>query len=123
MKRTKEFEAPRLIGVLAEKEIPQAEQKILAKELAKITSEYICLPFKVEKKYLKNVITCLKLMDIEGLIVVGAHQQAITEFVKLDVAASEKGKVNVIKRNDNKFVGTYLEEDKAFQQKALKAII
>ncbi len=124
MKKNKvsQFEAPRLIGVLAEKEIPQTTQKALTKELAKITEGYVCLPFKVEKQYLKNVISCMKLMDIEGLIIVGAHQQAIAEFVKLDKVATEAGRVNMIKRNNNSFLGTYLDEDKMFPQEALKKI-
>jgi len=64
------------------------------------------LPFQVEKKYLKNLLLCMKLVDVYGLNVTTPFKEAVISFLDgLDKSARVSGAVNTIVRKKNKFIG------------------
>lgn len=64
------------------------------------------LPFQVEKKYLKNLLLCMKLCDVYGLNVTTPFKEAVIPFLDgLDKSSKVSGAVNTIVRKKNKFVG------------------
>ncbi|PIU58206.1 MAG: hypothetical protein COS89_01590, partial [Deltaproteobacteria bacterium CG07_land_8_20_14_0_80_38_7] len=58
----------KIIGVLSDKKVPVGISESLALHLEQKDRSYVCLPFVVEAEHLKNIVMCLKLMDIEGLV-------------------------------------------------------
>lgn len=118
-----EFEVPRIIGILSDRTVPSTLQKRFDMILKRRGLPYVCLPFKVEAKYLENVTACMRLMDIEGLIILGGHERRIIRYVHtLDSVSRECGKVNVLRRKRNKFNGHYIEKDRNFYQSAVKLL-
>lgn len=64
------------------------------------------LPFQVEKRYLKNLILCMKLVDVAGLNVTIPFKEAVVPFLdQLDPSARRCGSVNTIVRKKNRFIG------------------
>lgn len=64
------------------------------------------LPFQVEKSGLKNLIVCMKLVDVEGLNITAPYKEAVLPFLDgLDPFAKKCGAVNVIVRRKNRFIG------------------
>ena len=64
------------------------------------------LPFQVAPKHLKNLILCMKLVDVEGLNVTIPYKEAVIPFLDgLDKSAELCGAVNTIVRRKNKFTG------------------
>ena len=105
-----QFEAPKIIGIISDKAVPALIQKRLNNHIRRRGISYVCLPFKVEPNYLKNVIACMRLMDIIGLIVVGKHTKLIGRFLpRLDRRARKRGIVNVVLRRKNRFIGSFIE--------------
>lgn len=103
------FETPKIIGILSDKTVPSNVQRKFDGILKR--RGYACLPFKVETRYLKNVVACMRLMDIEGLIVLGNHTRRIRRFIpRLDKTAKEARQVNVILRRKKEFFGYYFEK-------------
>ncbi len=91
------FDTPIIFGALCEHsfELPRG----LGRALAARAPGAILLPFQVEKRHLKNVLTCMRLMDIAGLVVMGSHQRAILGHLSnLDISAKKAGSVDVIAR-------------------------
>lgn len=65
------------------------------------------LPFQVERPYLKNLILCMKLVDVYGLNVTAPYKEAVIPFLdRLDPAAKKCGAVNTIVRRGQVFIGT-----------------
>jgi len=122
MKKTAhfKFETPKIVGILSDKEIPARLQKKFDLLFARRTLPYICLPFKVEARYLKNVIACMRIMDIAGLIVTGTHTKRISYLVPtLSRSAKDSGIVNIISRNKNRFIGHYISDVNKFFDSAI----
>ena len=110
-KTTFKFEAPRIVGLISDRMVPINLQKRLDRIFKRNYPEYVCLPFVVEPKYLKNVVACMRLMDIEGLIVLGNHTRRIRRYIpRLDRTAKEARQVNVILRRKKEFFGYYFEK-------------
>lgn len=64
------------------------------------------LPFQVEKPHLKNLIVCMKLVDVYGLNVTAPYKEAVVPFMdRLDPAAKKCGAVNTIVRRKHRFIG------------------
>lgn len=113
------FETPRIIGVLSERPVPNRILRNISSRIKKADPSFVCLPFRVERKYLKNVTACMQIMDIEGLIVIGNHARAMQRILKkLDGSAKKARKVNAIIRKKNVFVGYYF--DKILDSNVLK---
>ena len=117
------FEEARLIGIIAEKEIPQELQKSINMALPRKAERLVCLPFRVERAYLKNVLACMQLMDVEGLVLAGDFKKEMKRYVRLHESAQKKGLVNVISKEKGKFVGYYLEEGSSFAKRIIGLII
>jgi hypothetical protein len=113
------FEEARLIGIIAEQEVPQDLKKSINAALSKKTGGFVCLPFRVERPYLKNVLACMQLMDVEGLVLAGSLRKGMNQYVKMDESARQKGLVNVIKKVNRKFVGYYIEENTGFARQVV----
>lgn len=109
------FEAPKIIGILSDKTVPANVQRRFDNILKRRRLPCVCLPFRVETKYLKNVVGCMRLMDIKGLIIIGNHEKRIGRFVNA-------GKVNVISRSKNRFRGYFIENKKNFYKDAVNLL-
>lgn len=98
------FEPPLVVGALCEREsqIPLALKKVFAR----FGPGWVLLPFEVEKKHLKNTITCMKLMDIHGLIIFGLHKRNVCRHLpRFNGAAKKSGSVDIVKRQGKGFLG------------------
>lgn len=105
---------PRIIGILGDEEIPTKMQSSISRELSAQGLNYISLPLQVEGRYLHNLIECMKLMDIIGLVIVGSHQKSLMKILAPDKSAKDAGKINLVKREGKRFVGYFLDEGKRF---------
>ncbi len=114
----KHFETPFLFGTLCSESLNVDPR--LARALTKVNPRAVLLPFQVKRSHLRNVIACMQLMDIRGLVVAPAHQQSLTRFIpRLTPLAKRTGCVDTILRETNHFIGhcvlaealeTYLQE-------------
>ena len=70
------------------------------------------LPFQVEKNHLKNLIVCMKLVDLCGLNITVPYKEAVLPFLdRLDSSAQKSGAVNTIVRRGNRFIGFNTDGD------------
>ncbi|MDP2599753.1 MAG: shikimate dehydrogenase [Deltaproteobacteria bacterium] len=70
------------------------------------------LAFQVEKKYLKNLVVCMKLVDLYGLNITAPYKETVLPFLdRLDPSARESGAVNTIVRRGNRFIGFNTDGD------------
>lgn len=80
--------------------------KIFNAVFKKLNLAHRYLPFQVEKEHLKNLILCMKLVDVHGLNVTIPYKESVLPFLdSLDVSAKQSGAVNTIVRRKNKFIG------------------
>lgn len=100
---------PIIFGTLCEKRC-RADSN-LARGIQRIVGESVLLPFKVEKRYLKNVVLTMRLMDIAGLAVSGNHRKHILKHIpRLDRSAKEAGMIDTVARRGGTFIGYCAEE-------------
>jgi hypothetical protein len=100
---------PVIFGTLCEKECKT--DRGLARRIQQTVGESVLLPFKVEKRYLKNVVLTMRLMDIAGLVVSGSHRRHILKHVpRLDRSARDARMVDTVARREGTFVGYCTEE-------------
>ena len=101
---TKEkFETPTIFGALCEGglALPRAARRAIESS----APNAVLLPFQVEAKHLRNVIECMLLMDVEGLIVLGGHRKRIKRYIpRLDRSAKAGGMVDIVARRGRGFV-------------------
>lgn len=72
----------------------------------KFLSDARYLPFQVEKPHLKNLIACMKLVDVLGLNVTAPYKEAVLPFLDgVSGLARRCGAVNTIVRRKNRFYG------------------
>lgn len=72
---------------------------------------HVYLPLKVEPKYLKNIILCMKLMDVVGINVSKEYEKKIIPYLdKIDSSSKTAKKVNAVVRQKGKFVGYYVDD-------------
>ncbi len=118
-----EFEPPKLLGILCDRSVPASFQKRIDLILKRRALPFVCLPFKVEAKYLKNVIACMRLMDIEGLIVLGKHERTMKKHVgHLSPEAKRARTVNVIVKKNKVFIGHYVQRTPSFLPDIVKLL-
>jgi hypothetical protein len=100
---------PVIFGTLCEKECKA--DRGLARRIQDIVGESVLLPFSVEKRYLKNVVLTMRLMDIAGLVVSGNHRKHILKHIpRLDRSAKEARIVDTVARRRGTFIGYCAEE-------------
>lgn len=103
-----EIETPVIFGALCKgtPSVPRALERALR---AKVRNS-VLLPFKVETRHLKNVMECMRLMDVVGLVVDRGHARAIARHVpKLHRSASSSGRVDIIIRKGRGYLGYCVE--------------
>lgn len=109
------FEIPKIIGVISDRTVPTTIRRRLDSILKRKRLHYVCLPFKVESKHLKNVVACMRLMDISGLVVLGKHSKRIGRFIpRLDGSTGNGRVVNALRRRKNRFHGYCVPSGTAF---------
>lgn len=67
---------------------------------------FVYLPFAVAPRYLRNLLACMRLMDVEGLNVTAPHKMAVCPLLPcLDPEARRIGAVNTIVLSRGRFTG------------------
>lgn len=100
------FEPPTIYGALcSENERVPAQLASIFNKLGKGTA---LLPFFVHSSDLKNTITCLKLIDVAALYIVGEHKKKLAGLVPLSPYAKKTGHIDAIIRCEGNFVGVDL---------------
>lgn len=98
------FNTAKIFGTLSEGH-PKVDRWI-SRELAFASGDAVLLPFQVEKRHLKNVLTCMRLMDVMGLLVKGDLRKDIVRYVPLlDKVAKRANSVDTIIRSKSSFKG------------------
>ena len=104
----------KLLGIIGKPLDTVLAPKIFNTLFKKKGLPYRYLPFQVEKPHLKNLILCMKLVDVVGLNVTLPYKESVLPFLDaLDVSAKECGAVNTIVRKKNRFIG-YNTDGKGF---------
>lgn len=108
MKKIKyKLPAYRIVGILHNGHDHHAAARSLERSIAMRVRDVVCLPFAVEQKYFKNLVACMKLMDVECLVVDPVHGKRIMrELNRLDARARAAGFVDTVVRAGTKFTGT-----------------
>jgi len=99
-----DFDTPMIFGALCDRgpAVPRGMEKMIRVKIP----EAILLPFHVEERHLKNVVRCMQLMDVMGLIVMGRHRRQMTRHLRsLDASAKIVKMVDVIIRKGRGFRG------------------
>jgi shikimate 5-dehydrogenase len=96
----------RIVGVLNDKHDSYSTARSLEKKIRLRVRDVVCLPFAVEQKHFKNLISCMKLMDVEGLVVNATHgKRVLKELNKIDNDTRTAGFVDTVIRNGKTFTG------------------
>lgn len=102
-----DFTPPPIVGALGGIGLTAAFARSHERALRECGSQAVCLPFQVERRHLKNLISCMRLMDIEGLIVHAGLSSHLARYLDhLDRMAKSTGLVDTVMRRGNRFVGT-----------------
>ncbi len=100
----KAFATPVIFGALSDG-APSVDRAV-ARALASRAAGSVLLPFQVDRRHLRNIVACMRLMDIQGLVVQGAHRTAILRYLtKLDPLAQKLCHVDTVARRGRAFVG------------------
>jgi len=101
-----EFSPPLIVGAIGDKKLGDDFARTIDRELKHRDCFATCLPFQVEASYLKNIVACMHLMDVIGLVVHPSHQTRIAKYLsKTDKLAKQAGFVDTVIRRGNKLVG------------------
>ena len=101
-----DFSPPRIIGALGDENLDPAFATEFERFLTRRGHNAACLPFRVTPRYLKNVVACMRLMDVAGLVVHAAHaRRIVTHLAKMEQEAVELGFVDTVVRRGKDFVG------------------
>lgn len=98
------FERPAIIGALcaAGQEVPRE----IARGLSKCEKQIAYLPFQVERRFLKNTIACMRLMDIAGLTIAPSHERHIARHIpRKDEIANISKTADTLVRHGKTFIG------------------
>ncbi|MFH1829324.1 MAG: hypothetical protein ABH871_00920 [Pseudomonadota bacterium] len=80
--------------------------KWMSKKLASKVCDAVLLPFQVDRQHLKNVLICMRLMDVIGLTVEGSLRQDIAKYLpELDDSAKRANSVDTIIKSRKSFKG------------------
>lgn len=96
----------RIVGVLNDGHDKHATARTLERRIRLRVRDVVCLPFAVEQKYFKNLVACMKLMDVEGLVVEVAHgKRVMKKLNRVDKNARAAGFVDTVTRSGKTFTG------------------
>ncbi len=111
-RRKDTFKHPSVFGVICKSSRDgnaKALQKKFTRAFKKARLPFVYLTLKVEPKHLKNLILCMKLMDVRGVNIPEAYDKKVIPLLdRLDKSAKLAKKVNVIYMSGKKFVGHYV---------------
>lgn len=98
--------AYRIVGVLNNGYDNHTTARALERKIRLRVRDVVCLPFAVEQKYFKNLVACMKLMDVEGLVVDVTHgKRVMSELSRVDKKARAAGFVDTVTRNGKTLTG------------------
>lgn len=98
-----------MIGVLGARPPGATWLASLKREVRRLSRNHVCLPLEVERQTLKNTVFCLKLTDIEALVIHGSHRKALLPFLsRLDPTARRAARVDLVVRDGRGFLGMAL---------------
>ncbi len=104
--QNKNGETPQLLGIIGNPIKHSLSADLYNHFFKRAGLPYVYLPFQLEQKSLKNLITTLRLMDVESLNVTIPFKEAIVPYLdRLDQSAAGPQTVNLIVRKKNQFVG------------------
>ena len=96
----------KLLGIIGKPLDHSLSPKMFNAIFKKWNWPYRYLPFQVERAHLKNLIVCMKLVDVAGLNITAPYKEAVLPLLdKLDISAKQCGAVNTIVRRKNQFIG------------------
>lgn len=111
----------RLYGIIGHRLDKSLSPKLFNSLFKKLGKEARYLPFEVDRKHLKNLVVCMKLIDVDGLNVTQPYKKKVGRFLDwLDPLARKAGAVNCIVRRKNRFLGYNTDGPgwvKAFREK------
>lgn len=121
-----DFTPPNIIGALGDDTLDRAYATSLDRALRLRKIDAVCLPFRVAPRHLKNVIACMRLMDIIGLAIHPSHQRRIMKFLpSVEKRAREAGFVDVVVKRGKRLVGLNARSrarDKTRSQRELERV-
>ena len=91
---------PTIIGVIGDRPPPKKWLASLRRVVRRWKTNHVCLPFEVDARYLKNMVACLKLMDIDAVIIHGAHRLRLARLIN-----KTNSPIDFVVRRSKKFVG------------------
>jgi len=101
-----DFTPPHIVGALGDETLDPTFARAYERLMNKDGIEAVCLPFHVAKRNLKNVVACMRLMDITGMVVHPAHCNGIARWLgKTEKLARDIGSVDTIVRKGSQLVG------------------
>lgn len=111
----KKFNHPYVVGIVG-KTLNNRKHLLLRNKFNSVFKKkklpFVYLLLKVEPKYLKNIITCMRLMDVIGVNVFKNYEKKVTPFLdSLDKSARIAKKVNVIAKKDRRFIGYHFDKN------------
>ncbi|MBI4125865.1 MAG: hypothetical protein HY465_00070 [Deltaproteobacteria bacterium] len=113
----------RIIGVLGARPPAAKWLASLKREVRRLSRHHVCLPLETERRTLKNTVLCLKLTDIEALVVHGRHRQALLPFLsRLDAAARRAARIDLVVRHGREFIGIALPKPSASPRELAQAL-
>lgn len=102
------FRHPSIVGIIGADFKHSSLEKKITRFFKRKRLNFVCLQLSMEPKYLKNVVMCMKLMDVAGMYVMGKYSKKIAPFLdSLDISAKKAGAVNFVARSKKKFIGYY----------------
>jgi shikimate 5-dehydrogenase len=82
------------------------------------------LLLRTQSKELKNLITCMKLMDVVAVNLVKKYEKAALKLIdKLDKSAKTARRVNLIAKSGRTFTGYFVKDTVAESIKIIKPLI
>lgn len=105
-KTTHDFSPPPIMGAVGDETLTRRYAATFEREIKRRGLTAVCLPLRVAPRHLKNVVACMKLMDIVGLAVHPSLQKRIMKWLPtVEKRARQAGFVDVVVRKNNRFVG------------------
>ncbi|MBI2092879.1 MAG: hypothetical protein HYT75_07805 [Deltaproteobacteria bacterium] len=107
-----QFEHPYAVGLIGQF---TAENRAISRKFNALfkrsRSNFTYLILKTDPACLKNLVLCMKLMDIVGINVSKKYQKMVMPHLDgLDVSAKKAMKVNTVARKGKKFIGYFVKD-------------
>lgn len=97
---------PHIVGIVGYPLHFTLSPTIFAAAFRRLQLPYVYLPFVVAPRHLKNLLRCMRLMDVEGLNVTSPYKTAVLPLCdRVTPTARRIGAVNTLVTERGKFVG------------------